>query len=469
MTPLIWLLASASSYAQNLGYSAEIELIRPRYGAGGIPGVQAPITDGPMQVRFGVSVQYERDPLTLYDAISNLEQGAVVTNRTQTDFGLSLDLSDRVVFDAVLPMAASWGSEIANLAADGVGQGDFSVGTKLIGLRSRTVNAGIRGQILLPTSRPGYWVGEHGIRAAGGLIASLDVGPARLATDAMVMGRQRLTTAEDFTLGSEIQWNSGVRVGLPAATRTAFTGTLVSRVGLADFLTGGAENVLEALGGVQVIPSRQVTLDLGAGRGVTEGYGTTDFRVLSQITVRPTEKRPQIVEGPISPPPWKTEKEEPEIIPVLEDRPDDPPVVEVGPVHIRTEPIDFIVNTAILKEHSLPTMAALADALFDDPEIAQIVIEGHASQEGSYGANYDLSMRRAHTIWKTLVELGVDPNRLALRPMGEVEPITEGTDEAALSQNRRVEFHIVQRYEADAIPKPPMPPIPWSGDRQPED
>jgi len=463
MSLMIWLLASVSSYAQNTGYSADIELIRPHFGAGGIPGVQIPVTDGARALRFGVAAQYERDPLTLYDAVSNVEQGALVTNRTQADLGASLDLSDRVVLDAVLPVAVSWGAEVIDFSADGVAQGDFSVGTKVIAVRSRTFNAGFRGKILLPTSRPDAYAGEAGIRAAGGLIASLDVGPARVATDATVMGRQRLTTDQDFSLGSEIHWNSGVRLGLPAATRTAFTATLVSRVGLADFLTGGAENALEALGGVQVLPSERVVLDVGVGRGVTEGYGTTDFRALSQITIRAPQRQPFVAPEP-DPEPWEPDEGPPDITRLI-DPPEDPPPVYLGPdddIHVRDR-LDFVVNTAILKEHSLPTMAAVADTLFDHPELAQIVIEGHASQEGTYEANYDLSMRRAHTIWKVLVDLGVDPNRLAFRPMGEVEPLVDGTSEDALQQNRRVEFHIVQRHDAE-IPDPAAPPIPWSGE-----
>ncbi len=467
MITVIWLTASMASYAQNSGYSADIELIRPRFGAGGIPGAQLPVTDGKLALRLGIAAQYERDPLTLYDAITDREQGAVVTNRSTADIGVSLDLSERVTVDGVLPVALSWGSEIADLAADGLGAGDFSVGTKVIGIKSRMFNAGIRGQLLLPTGRQDAYAGEAGIRGLGGLIASLDVGPARIATDAAVLGRQRLTTAEDFTLGSEIHWTSGARLALPAATRTAFTATLVSRVGLQDFLTGGAENALEALGGVQILPSQRVVVDFGAGRGITEGYGTTDLRLLSQITLRsPTKRGPLVLRDPPPPLPPEPPDDDIFITQLIDPLPEAPITVEPEVIKIR-DSLDFIVNTAILLEQSLPTLAALADALFDHPEIAQVVIEGHASQEGTYEANYELSLLRAHAIWQELVDLGVDPNRLAFRPMGEVEPLTEGTSEAALQENRRVEFHIVQRHGPDKIPAPAIPSIPWSGEREP--
>ena len=49
--------------------------------------------------------------------------------------------------------------------------------------------------------------------------------------------------------------------------------------------------------------------------------------------------------------------------------------------------------------------------------------------------------------------------------MGEVVPRKKGTEEAALAKNRRVDFHIIHRYnELDVLPEYPEDiRLPWSG------
>jgi hypothetical protein len=97
--------------------------------------------------------------------------------------------------------------------------------------------------------------------------------------------------------------------------------------------------------------------------------------------------------------------------------------------------------------------------------LGHVVIEGHASEEGTYIYNYDLSIRRARSIWEEIIRSGVHPARLSYRGMGEVDPRKKGTDEAALAKNRRVDFHIIHRYsELDVLPEYPNNiRLPWSG------
>ena len=90
----------------------------------------------------------------------------------------------------------------------------------------------------------------------------------------------------------------------------------------------------------------------------------------------------------------------------------------------------------------------VAKLINEDIQIGHLVIEGHASEEGSYGYNYDLSNLRARAIYRALVEAGVHPDRLSHRGYGEAIPIKSGEDEASLALNRRVEFHIVRQDPA---------------------
>jgi opacity protein-like surface antigen len=284
--PLGLLLAANQAFAQS--QSADVEFVRPSFGYGSFQGVDVPMVRSPKAFRYGTLIQFQRDPLTLYNADTQQEIGAVVTNRANLSFGVSVDLSERFSMNLLLPTAYNWGTEIQEFSADGFGLGDIGVGTRLIMLKTRrdAFNIGFRGGLTLPTGRQDAWLGESGVRVGAGLLAAANMGPVRLATDVGVGTRTELVTDEDFRLGTELLWGNGLRVALPAAMRTAFTAQVLMRTGFKDFLQGGAETGLEAMGGVQFLPSSNVTIDVGAGRGFNEGYGTTDMRILSQLTIQ---------------------------------------------------------------------------------------------------------------------------------------------------------------------------------------
>jgi len=130
------------------------------------------------------------------------------------------------------------------------------------------------------------------------------------------------------------------------------------------------------------------------------------------------------------------------------------------------DPIEFEFATSNILPASLPTLQYVADLLNENWQIAHLVIEGHASEEGSFVYNYDLSIRRSRAIWEALIRAGVHPDRMSYRGMGEVVPRNEGEDEASLAGNRRVEFEIVRQYRPDETPEPMRENVrlPWTGE-----
>ena len=73
----------------------------------------------------------------------------------------------------------------------------------------------------------------------------------------------------------------------------------------------------------------------------------------------------------------------------------------------------------------------------------EIVIVGNADERGSDEYNMALGMRRALSAKKWLTDRGVAPNRVAVRSMGEEDPIDPGHNEDAWAKNRRDEFAAV--------------------------
>lgn len=476
---LVGCLASTEALAQEAaganGYSIDIEFLRPAFGHQGFAGVDAPIANRNLTLRYGTVLQYEQAPLTLVEAIDDVELGAVVTNRFSAQFGASLDVN-RVTFSLLVPTAANWGTEVVAFGADGFGMGDIGANARLIVLQTPNdvFNIGVRGGLILPTGRPAAYMGEGRLRLGAGVLASLSGGPFTVASDFGVATRTTVETSEDFVASNEIVWGNAVRFKLPEASRLALNAQLLSRAGTAAFLRGGAENSLEALGGLEIYPTKAATIGIGAGRGLTEGYGTTDFRVLTSLVIEmpPPEPLPPQYGQDEPPPPYKAPAvdviiEEP-VEPVFEEG---VLVVQVGEEIFIRDMVEFVVDTNTIQEYSKPALKAVADLINENPLIAHVVIEGHASREGSYEHNYTLAESRSRRIWEFFMELGVAKDRISYRGMGEVEPVVKdgvpitGEDEESLQQNRRVRFLVAKQFEPEQVPDYPSSQVlPWNGE-----
>lgn len=95
-------------------------------------------------------------------------------------------------------------------------------------------------------------------------------------------------------------------------------------------------------------------------------------------------------------------------------------------------------------EHSLNAQAqanldAVAQYMKDNSGV-QVKLEGHCDERGSTEYNLALGQRRAQAAKDYLMQLDIDGNRLPTISYGEENPAVEGNNEAAWSQNRRVEF-----------------------------
>lgn len=457
-------------------YPIDVEFFRPQFGHGGFAGVDVPTTGRHLTFRVGTLMQYQAAPLTLYNAVDDQEIGPAIANRFHTHLGASLDVQ-RATFSIVAPMAGSWRSneQVDAYAANGFGFGDVGLGLKLVVVKTRRdlFNVGVRGGLVLPTGAQDQYIGEGELRGTTGLLAALHVGQLTLGTDVGFMLRDTKVTNEDFVASSELQWSTGVRYRLPDASRLGVNAQLLSRSVLQEFLDGGAENAMEAVAGLEVYPSRGATVTVGGGRGLTEGYGTTDYRLLASLLVEippPEPAPPRYVSA--APPPPEFVEPPPEIIeeppPPEEWKPEELAKVIGNQIFIR-DMVEFKVDTNILLDKSRPTLEEVARLINGDKDswtIGHLIIEGHASKEGSTSHNYELAESRARRIWEVLMELGVAKERISYRGMGEVQPLPGMTadDEETYQKNRRVEFHIVQRYETvDQAPSYPANQVlPWN-------
>jgi OOP family OmpA-OmpF porin len=99
----------------------------------------------------------------------------------------------------------------------------------------------------------------------------------------------------------------------------------------------------------------------------------------------------------------------------------------------------FVVNSAAISEDSKMKLSELAKLMSDYPK-ASIVIEGHASSDGSMEYNQTLSEKRAESVKNALVEMGVGADRLEAVGYGETKPSSDNNSRGGRAANRRVEF-----------------------------
>lgn len=104
-----------------------------------------------------------------------------------------------------------------------------------------------------------------------------------------------------------------------------------------------------------------------------------------------------------------------------------------------TQDIKFEVDKADLLPESMPIIETVAMALHNHPEWS-LIIEGHSDQTGNESHNKVLSLRRAESVIKALVKVGIGSSRLSAKGLGSSQIISETDD----SKNRRVVFRLVR-------------------------
>lgn len=348
----------------------------------------------------------------------------------------------------VLPVLSHFNSELGQEHRVGFGDPRIGVGARL--LNEPAARLGTRLDLRLPIGTSESWMGERGLRARLSGLAEVGGEKHRGLLDlGLVLRSQALPRPL-----SSVPWVTG-----SIAWRASWTERIETQLALhARPALGTSDQVAQHPVGMRgsVRVGRMTGVEIGGGTAVLRGLGSSEFTLTVGVHTRsqPREVASEPTARNDEPPPSPIpEACLPEDVDCLPDGPTDaapaPPEspeapaqeedVQVAIASILLQTLQFELGTAELLSESKPVLRQLANDLLGQPTVGPILLEGHASQEGAFADNYALSLARADAVYRRLVDMGVSPSRLVLRPLGEVQ------DDALpdLASRRRVEVRLV--------------------------
>lgn len=98
--------------------------------------------------------------------------------------------------------------------------------------------------------------------------------------------------------------------------------------------------------------------------------------------------------------------------------------------------VKFKYDEAILTPEDKVSLNTAAEKLKGDQNL-KIQVVGHTDERGSPEYNLALGERRAQAVREYLNSMGVSGEQITTVSMGEEQPVADGHDEMAWSQNRR--------------------------------
>jgi OOP family OmpA-OmpF porin len=420
---------------------------------------------GRVRPAIGVDLDWGHKPLVLYD-VNDHPVGSVVSDQLFVHAGASLVLFDRVRVGFNLPIAVAQSGDGATLAGvtypapSGPQIGDLRLGAdvRIVGRYRSPFTLAAGASLYLPTGSRDDYTSDGVVRAviphvnAAGEIGAF-VYAAKLGFE---VRRSQIVAGE--RLGDEFQF--GVAAGARLANDKLVLGPELYGSTVVEggaFRTAGTP--LEILFGLHYQFAPDWRAGVGFGPGIVRGDGAPLFRALASIEWAPACRDRDHQGGDHRGGDGRYQDSDHDGIPDAYDAcPDKPgrrssdprtngcPRVRVEERQIKiTEEIKFKTDSAELLPESDGVLSEVRDSLNAHPEIRQVRVEGHTDNVGDPQYNRDLSQRRAEAVSAWLVEHGVDRSRLQSAGVGEGRPIDTNATEAGRRNNRRVEFHIVER------------------------
>lgn len=102
--------------------------------------------------------------------------------------------------------------------------------------------------------------------------------------------------------------------------------------------------------------------------------------------------------------------------------------------------VSFEPGSDKLKPESNAALQIIKQYLTDKSYITLLRVEGHMDNNNDADYNQKLSEKRALTVCKKLIAMGVDCKRLIAVGFGDTKPVADNSTPAGKAENRRISF-----------------------------
>ncbi len=279
---------------------------------------------GKARPAIGATFDWGHKPLVVYNPDGS-ERTALVQNQVFVHIGAAFVLSERIRFGFNLPVAVYQQGTAASVqgvgpipGASGTAVGDLRLGAtaRLIGMYGDPITVGLGVWAFLPTGDSAKYTSDGSVRLLPHFVFAGDI--SSLAYSARVGPNLRFADRQfvNSPVGTELSFQ--LAAGLRLVDKKLLIGPELwgSTVVASD--TNGdsvafkrATTPLELVGGMHYTAG-DFRFGVGAGSGLTRGYGTPQVRVLASIEWIPAiseEAAPVVVAPPPPPAPVDTDKD----------------------------------------------------------------------------------------------------------------------------------------------------------------
>jgi outer membrane protein OmpA-like peptidoglycan-associated protein len=281
-------------YAQQ-SVELNAEFFRPTPGYG-VFGVNEAGLIPHLKLAFEALFNFAQNPVVAEDQTSGEITTELVSAQTVVDFMAAVGIKNVVEFGVAIPMALAQSGEAqdfinggATIAGSSLGDVRFSAKLRLMGdsTKKEGFKLAFAPEVSLPTGNGEQLFGAAGPSALLPLVATM--GFSKLSVSANAGPRlQESVEVLNLNVGRFIE--AGVGAVYRASDKVALLGEVNGAVSLDDLGVGQSPSELRA--GARFRLSENIWLPLGAGVGLTNGFGSPDFRVILGVSILPENGEP---------------------------------------------------------------------------------------------------------------------------------------------------------------------------------
>ena len=286
--------AQTQPAAQGMSTGIDVQQFKPMPGAADVLGVQSAQTLEHGTLHFQATLNGANDPLGLVNASTGQSKRQIIDSQFGADLMAAYSLFDRLELGAALPLTLQRANPLPSTSAgtgatpSSFGLGDLRLVPKLrLNDRKSGLTFAISMPILLPLGGGANFLGQSGPGLRPRVIAEWTLRSVRFAANLGIDLRRaedflnvRTGTAFSYGLAAEASLGSLTLLGRPLLAQATWVGA----IGLQSNAAHQVNRPSEVLAALVWRLSESLSVQAGAGPGVSRGYGTPQYRALISIS-----------------------------------------------------------------------------------------------------------------------------------------------------------------------------------------